>query len=179
MTDSKLPPKFWVWFFRGSGGRPGFSRVVNSWLLLHAFIGSALAVLVPLTLKDAAVSILAPLAGFLIGLTFAWAANGQALLQCDEIESLAQKSDGDIPDYAYTYLLSVLVVLVTLVLWGLAGLGIFDSIWPKTGSQEYICVEYILYLMASLTMRTSWHVVLGTQSLLLVRWTIRKKQKEQ
>jgi hypothetical protein len=173
----KKIPKFWHWLIFGCGGTPGFARITDRWILLHAFIGLALAFYVPASLQDAAISILVPLAGLLIGLSFAWAANAQALLQSEEIEEITKNTAGGFPDYVYSFLLAVLVVLVSLSIWGLAGLGIYDKVWPTATSACYFSVKAVLYLLLSLTIRTSWHVVLGSQSLLLMRWAIRDKRK--
>jgi hypothetical protein len=172
-------PTFWFWLIFGCGGNPGFSRITDKWILLHAFIGLLLAFCAPIALQDAANSILVPLAGLLIGLSFAWAANAQALLQSEEIEEITKNTAGGFPDYVYSFLFAVLVVLVSLSLWGLAGLGIYDKFWPTTTSPYYFSIKSILYLLLSLTIRTSWHVVLGSQSLLLMRWAIRDRRNEE
>jgi hypothetical protein len=171
-----VPPKFWYWLIWGSGGRPGLLRLINRWLILHALVGMALSILVPIPLGEAADSVLTPLVGLLIGLAFAWAANAQALLQSEEMEQITKHNLGGFPDYVYSYQLSVLVVLSSLILWGFAGLGIYDRVWPKVDSSYYVGVQYLLYFMASLTLRTCWHVVLGAQFMLLARWAIRDKK---
>ena len=171
---SLMPPTFWYWLFCGSGGKPGFSRIINGWMLVHCGVAFWLALYVPIELREATNSILAPLAGLLIGLAFAWAANAQALLQCEEVEEIVKNTKGGFPDYVYTYQLSVFIVLLTMILWGLASLGVFDKIWPKIDSHYYIGCKYVLYLMTSLTIRTCWHVVMGAQLMLIVRWTIRQ-----
>jgi transposase-like protein len=119
MIQVKSIPKFWSWLIFGCGGKPGFSRIIDGWIILHACVGLLLAFYAPMLLQEAANSILIPLAGLLIGLSFAWAANAQALLQSEEIEEITKNSVGGFPDYVYSFLLAVLVVLVSLSLWGL------------------------------------------------------------
>jgi hypothetical protein len=168
---------FWRWFFKGSGGSPGVGKFANRWLLLHVAIGIAMAAIVPVNLEEAANAVLLPLAGIFIGLSFAWGGNAQALLQTDEIDRLASYHKGGFENYLYTFQSAMLVILGTLVLWGLAGLKIFDVLWPGGESAQYWAIETMLYGAASLTMRECWHVVLGAQALLLLRRRIQHEVK--
>lgn len=172
MTD------FWSWFFRGSGAGPGIVRFIDRWLLAHIAIGTALSLIVPMPLEEAATSLLLPVAGIFIGLSFAWGGNAQALLQSAEVEGLSRFKEGGYEEYVYTFQAAILVILITLVLWALAGLGVFDCVWPANrGGKEYGMVAGILYFFSSLTLRECWHVVLGAQSLLLIRFRIRQNEK--
>jgi hypothetical protein len=176
--NNRLPPKFWRWLVLGSGGKPGVSRIFDGWIILHVCVATGMCYLMPIKMEEAADSVLTPLAGLLIGLAFAWGANAQALLQCDEIEEIAERSPGGLVDYVYIYLLAVLIILITIVLWGFAGLGIYDKVWPTAGTSNYRVVEFVLFLMSSITIRTSWHVVLGSQMMLVIRWAIRRKKNQ-
>src|SRR5437764_2184813 len=122
--------KFWAWFFKGSGGKAGYRRLINKWLLLHVIVGAALAYLVRIDLQSAANSVLLPLAGILVGLSFAWAGNAQALMQTSEIEDLSEHRLGGFSEYVYTYQTAILCILMTLVLWAFAGLKLYDDFWP-------------------------------------------------
>lgn len=167
---------FWSWFFRGSGDRPGIARFLDLWLLVHGVVGGGLAFIVPISLEDAATSLLLPVAGVFIGLSFAWGGNAQALLQTAEIETLSSYRIGGYEEYVYTFQAAILIILITLALWALAGLGIFDHLWPKNKSgYAYTIISSLLYFFSSLTLRECWHVVLGAQSLLLIRFKIRQK----
>lgn len=168
---------FWHWLFKGDRDRPGYHRIVNRWALLHMAVGLAVAYLSGSLVKDAATSLLLPLAGIFIGLSFAWGGNAQALLQTEEIEHFADYHPGGFSEYLYTFQLAILVILVTLCLWGLAGLGIFDRLWPTSGRPAaYLAVEAGLFALASLTVRSCWHVVLGAQYLLAVRHKMRQTE---
>ena len=70
---------YWHWFLKGSGGKAGFRRILNVWILLHLSIGLVLTLLVKVNLQTAANAVLLPLAGIFVGLSFAWAGNAQAL----------------------------------------------------------------------------------------------------
>jgi hypothetical protein len=167
--------KYWRWLFRGSGGDPGIRRFVDWWLFVHVGVGIGLALATPIEIKEAANSVLLPLAGIFIGLCFAWGGNAQALLQTEELEDLSEKHPGGFAEYLYVYQTAILVVLVTLALWGFAGLGFFDAVWPGAASNSaYMVVRGILFALASLTLRECWHVVLGAQSMLLARREIRR-----
>jgi hypothetical protein len=128
---------FWRWFTKGSGGKAGFKRLINLWMLFHVGVGWGLSRLVPLELASAANAVLLPLVGILIGLAFAWAGNAQALMQSTEIDELAEHHEGGFVDYVYTYQLAILVILVTIVLWALAGLEVYDKVWPTAWCWNY------------------------------------------
>ena len=76
---------YWQWLAKGSSNQPGYQRILDKWLLLHIFVGINLALTVRLELQACANTVLLPLAGILVGLSFAWAGNAHALLQTEEI----------------------------------------------------------------------------------------------
>lgn len=175
MPSSQAVIGFWRWFARGSGGRSGLQRLLNCWLLLHVVIGIVLAWLVPRSIEQAAQSVLLPLVGVLVGLTFAWIGNAYAVLQTPEIEDLSSHLPGGMSDYVHTFQLAVLLLLVASVLWGAAGLGVFDR--PclfNCPTWTYFACKASLFAIASLGTRECWHVVTGAQLLLLIRSRIRK-----
>jgi hypothetical protein len=171
---------FWKWFFCGSGGRSGLRRLVNHWLILHLCIGALLSFVISVDLQTSANCVLLPLAAIFIGLSFAWAGNAQALMQSPEIDRLANHHKGGFAEYAYAFQTSILVILVTMVLWGLAGLRVFaifesqDAIWWT----KY-AARIPLFGLSSMTLRECWHVVLGSQWMLLAQREIRRKLTEQ
>ena len=65
--------------------------MINIWIIFHLFIGLIFAYIVPGKLEDISSTILLPLLGILIGLSFAWAGNVQALMQSSEIEELSKE----------------------------------------------------------------------------------------
>lgn len=161
---------FWDWMRYGSGGKPGYKTILDRWIFIHLIIGVILGFAVPKSLTDAAVTILVPLAGVFVGMAFAWAGNAQALLQTDEIKVLAKNHAGGLRQYVFTYQLAVLVLLLTLSFWGLAGLGIFEKIFLSNHHPDaYRIVSVFLYGLSSYSLRECWHVVAGAQLLLLSR----------
>ena len=170
---------FWSWLFKGSGNGAGLKRFLDRWMLLHIAVGLALAFLIPIPLKDAAVTLLLPVAGIFIGLSFAWGGNAQALLQSTEIENMSSFRDGGYVEYVYIFQAAILLILVTLILWAIAGLGVFDMVWPTCSNHYlYFLISFLLFFFSSLTMRECWHVVLGAQSMLLARFQIRKRSND-
>ena len=137
-----------------------------------------MAALVRVPIQEASQTILLPLAGIFVGLSFAWAANAQALLSEPEIEKLSEYLPDGISTYIFTFQLAILVILVTLVAWGLAGLGIFEAKIFCANRMRF-SIEWALYFLASLTIRECWHVVLGSQSLVLAQNKIRKTLQTQ
>ena len=165
---------YWGWLKRS-----GPKRYVNGWVLLHLAVGLVLTLLVRKDLETAANSVLLPLVGILIGLSFAWAGNAQALLQTAEMQALSDQHEDGFPEYVYVYQTAILLILATLVLWGLAGLGVFDAIWPATARQRlgslipYKAVGGLLFAAASATLRECWHAVMGASWMLIAEHTIR------
>ncbi|RMG40527.1 MAG: hypothetical protein D6732_03225 [Methanobacteriota archaeon] len=169
---------FWQWLIKGSGNRPGLYRYFDRWILLHILVGAVMAHILPITLKEASTSLLLPVASILIGLSFAWGGNAQALLQTEEIENISSYKKGGFEDYVYTFQSAIFLILVTLFFWALAGLNIFDSVWPTCSNKIwYRLLIGLIFFLSSMTLRECWHVVLGAQQLLLMRFNARKNRK--
>lgn len=166
---------YWHWFLFGSGDKPGYRRVLNKWIIVHFIIGISLSLLVQITLESSANTILFPLAGIFVALTFAWAGHTM-LMQSREIEELTRYHPGGFAEYVFVYQTAILVILVTLVLWGLAGLKIFDLVWPTSNNKIlYFTVKGILFALSSMTLRECWHMFMGAQWMLLVQREIRNR----
>lgn len=173
MTTSNHVPSFWPWFFRGTQGLPGYRLLINWYLLLHLVAGVLIALLSSVELDDAARTVLLPLAGVFVGVSFAWGANATALLQTQEVEEIGRRVGG-LEEFAFAYQLAMLSILSSLVLWGLAGLRVFADL-PLVWS---FLVETLFYSTISVTIRESWHVALGAQMFLLSRNAIRNARAE-
>ena len=166
---------FWHWFFKGSGGKAGYRRLLDRWSLFHLGVGLLLAWLVQMELTAAADTVLLPLAAILVGLCFAWAGNAQALLQTEDLQKMSKFHPGGFPEYVYTYQSAILAILVTLAAWSLAGFSVFDKAWPTANSKcSYFLVKTVLFAFSSLTLRECWHVVLGAQWMLLTKYQIKQ-----
>jgi hypothetical protein len=147
-------------------------------LFVHLLVGGFLAEFVPLGVQEAASTVLMPLVGILIGLCFAWGGNANALLQTHEVEQMSDAHPGGLEEYAYVYQSAILAILITLCAWGLAGLGVIDRAVPaECYPRSQFMVRIALYSLASVTLRECWHVVLGAQSLLIIRKKIRDASK--
>lgn len=146
--------------------------------MFHLCFGFASAFFLPITLAEAANTVLLPLVGILIGLSFAWAGNAQALLQASEIEEMTQHHPGGFAEYVFTFQTAILAIFITLVVWALAGLKLFDSVWPiaRCGT-AYFLIAMSLYTLSSLTLRECWHVVLGAQWMLMAQHEIKMKRR--
>lgn len=182
---------FWKWFFKGNfefgseikgvKSRPGIYSYLDVWLIFHIVVGVILMVLVPIQVHEAATSILLPLAGIFIGLTFAWGGNAVSLMQSEEMNKIADHQDGGLQVYAFKFQSAILILLITMVIWGLAGLKVFESLYKEnTINPLYSFVEFFLYFLMSLTIRDCWHVVMGAQSMVLLQRSVKKildKQK--
>jgi hypothetical protein len=168
------PLSYWAWFTRGRSHKPGWQRLVDWWLVLHAAVGAGLALAVTLSLEEAAKAVLLPLAGVFVGMSFAWVGNAQALVQTAEIERLSGKNPAGFEVYVYSFQTAILVLLVTLGTWGVAGLGLFDRpCYFECPSWSYAVAKATLYALASFTLRVCWQVVAGAQLLLLYQRAVR------
>lgn len=164
---------YWRWFLWPRCGKSGIRKLGDGWLLLHALIGVILGLLVTDSMEKVANSVLLPMVGLLIGLTFAWGGNAFAVLQSREIARMSKHREGGLRTYVFTYQTAILSVLTSLVLWGIAGLGIFDQRWPTPARQMvYLAMKIVLFAMLSFSVRECWHVVLGSQWLLLAQHDI-------
>lgn len=186
---------FWRWLFLGKNGhfvwerygctrsiaerlkkftnstseKGGYRCILNGYLVIHALIGLALTLWVPISLKTAANAVLFPLVGIFIGLSFAWVGNATALLQSDEIRKMVKESAGGLSDYAYHYQLSILVLFLSLALWGAAGLEIGSAL----ARPFHWFGKWLTYTMTSIAIRECWQVVLTAQLLLICQDYIR------
>lgn len=134
-TDQQLSWEFGSWLFRGdaqgnSGHRskPGLLYVFTKYVWIHTGVGIAFALDQTLSLTTASQSVLLPVTGSLLGFAFAWGANGQSLLQTKEIQEIQRYGSQGLKIILYKYQLAFLCVLTTVVLWGLAGLGVTDRL---------------------------------------------------
>jgi len=169
------PLSFWVWFFRGRAGEAGWRRVVNSWLILHVVVGVTVSWLVPVRLDEAAKAVLLPLVGVFVAMSFAWVGTAYAIVQTEEIDALAEQHPGGIESYVFPFQTAILILLVALTAWGLAGLGVYDrKCLMSCPAWGYSAISAGLFGLGSLTIRECWHVVLGSQMLLLYQRAIRK-----
>lgn len=168
------PKRYWTWFFRGS--KPGWKRLCDRWLLLHLSVGALLAFIVPVSLTSAAQTVLLPLAGVLVGMSFAWVGNALAIAQSPEIDRLAENNPAGFEVYVHTFQTAILVLLASVVSWGIAGLGVFDQPCPwNCSAAGYRTVSTIFYALSSLALRECWHVVMGAQLLLLYQRAVRRE----
>jgi hypothetical protein len=170
--------RFWRWLVFGINSKSGISRFFDAWIFLHFGVAVILTLFVELSLKEAASTVLLPLSSVFFGLSFAWSGNSQALLQDSAIEELSKHHPDGIENYIYTFMLAIFVILLTLAAWGVAGLGIFQKRFFSTCWWQ-LSIKAILYFLGSLTLRECWHVVIGSQLMLMSRYTIKKNKKKE
>lgn len=160
---------YWRWFFFGLKDRPGYKGFCDRWLLPHMLIAAFLTLWIKTSLQNDSISVTLPLSGVFIGLSFSWAGVFHAALISPEGQALVKKHPDGLKNYLYKYQTSILVTLVTLILWALYGIGAFQIC---DGHLKLVknAIRFILFFLSSLTVRESWHVVLGNQILALTRY---------
>jgi len=160
---------YWKWLFKGLNGKAGLRKFLDVWIIFHALIAYALSEIITMPLHDVSRTLMLPIASIFIGLSFAWAGNAQALLQTEELKKLFENHTDGLKNYIYTFQTSILIILVLLVGWGLAGLQVFQGVYVPYLPR---LPELVLYFISSLAFRECWHVVLGSQILILQRLNI-------
>jgi len=152
---------YWLWFWRGTSGSPGWqSLILEWWVIPHLVIGVGLAwACADAKLKETATSALLPLAGVLISITFAWATNVQSILQSREWVSIHE--DGGVEDTVFEYLNSILLMIITIALWGICALGLFDRLLVKGQAPplSYQAISALVYFATSYSIHHCWKVV--------------------
>lgn len=180
---------FTSWILKGyENSKPGYKRVFNAWLILHICIGFLLAFLIETPIQKVSQTILLPMMGVLIGLTFAWAGNAQGFIQSREIIALSKNKPGGYIDYIFTYQLSILIVLVCSGLWGLAAIDFREIVvGDQTIHLKYLpetaklIIKAILYFILSVAIHESWSVIKGVHYFLIVKnkvYEVKEQQKE-
>jgi len=160
---------YWEWF-----SRKGFRQIINRWFVLHLLIGTFVSLGISLSLEECAHTVLFPLASIFIGLSFAWAGSAQTLMQSNEIEQMISYHENGFEPYVYSVQTSILIVMITLIMWGLVGLGLPHNIQLWFGNTYiYWIGKIFLFMLSSLTIQECWSIVSMNQSLLIARKKIR------
>lgn len=168
---------FWRWFFHGSGSLPGYKRVFNSWLIQHLCIGSVCVIFISTSLESAARAILFPLTGVLISVCASWAGPTQTVLTSEEMIPVFELHEGGACEYFNILQAAILIMFATISIWGLAGIGVFESLNTKPlGSKKilYYIISIFLYGIISLSLKTCWEVILYAHNILYMK-TVKMK----
>jgi len=170
----KSLPSYWGWFFRGTGPEPGYRTILNWWLFVHLAVGLIFGALVRVGLREAGSTVMLPLVGILVAVSFAFVGSAQAVMRTGEVRALALYVGGGYAQYIYTFQTCILVILVALIAWGCAALNVYDRfLSPETSPLVYFSFKATLFGLASLALRESWQVVMGTHLLLIAHDVMR------
>lgn len=169
----QLSFKHWLVTSEKAGG--GLARWWNSYLLVHAAVGIGLGLAFQQDLSDRARSVVLPLAGVLVGLTFAWAATAISIVSSTEFRRIMVGSRQGVRGTANYYQLAILAVLSATVLWALAGLGPFRV--PLGASAVAVVNKAIamsLFGVTSFAVMECWSAVNLTRLTLLLYNTVKQ-----
>ncbi|WP_346689674.1 hypothetical protein [uncultured Cloacibacillus sp.] len=174
---------FKYWFLVGYGYKPGYRRLIDRHSFIDVFIGTVLACCVPTSLKEAATTILFPLTGILVGVCASWAGPAQEVLTSKDVIPFLEKHKGGIQEYFFILQTVIFVMLVSIILWGLAGIGIFETLGNNENNcvrHIYIGVSFLLYAVLSLSIRTCWEAVSYAHHIMYTKIQLQKikQQKE-
>lgn len=154
------------WFLHGNkNSTPGYTRLLDIRTVLDLSIGAVVTIFVSIPLQEASTSILLPLTGVLIGVCASWAAPAQEVLSSQKMIPFLKSHKGGPCEYFLILQLVVFVMLFAIVLWGGAGIGLFESLnSPELNGKKaiYHIISIFLYGILSLALRTCWEAVLFT-----------------
>lgn len=163
MSNEQAIVTFWHWMVLGDqGGKPGFRRICDGWLAMHIAVGLVLALLTVGSGKPPFSTVLLPSLAVLVGITFAWAGNAQAIIRTREFRAIARHRDnGGAADYVYGFQLCIFVLLAAIGAWTIA------AILSHPSGETTLSINAILYALLSLATRCSWQAVVGANLVLL------------
>ena len=176
LARAKAHTSFWAWM-RDRSERGGMKRWFNWTLVVHTIIGVALAYVVPGELADRAKSVVLPLAGVLVGLTFAWAATAISVVSSPEFRRIMAGSSQGVRGTANYFQLAIFVVLGSTLLWAFVGLGPFSA-WPGAPVEivNRIAAAF-LFAVTSLAIAECWSAVNLTRLTLLAFNIVRESDE--
>lgn len=156
---------FWVWFFKGGyNATPGWKRLLSIRSTYICFIiAFFVARITKNPIEDIAASLFLPLIGIFVGLSFAWVDNMLNSLNSPAAKkmALANTESGGYRNYLFVLQNSVFVLLLTLIFWGLTGIGVFKSLEEKKGIGFHVWKTF-LFFMLSISIAECWGIIQGT-----------------
>lgn len=149
---------FWRWFALGSGDAPGYTRVLNYWLVLDFAVGIVFVVLFDVHVSQFASGVLLPVSGAFIGISIGAINTAQAVLFSNHLKVLADHWRGGLEDFVFPFLMVILINLVTIIFWALVSTGAFDA------EKHSFCEGAALFIgvfFSSLLVRAIWNSMRG------------------
>lgn len=157
---------FWSWLIDPAEG--GGRRRWLTWHLVgHLFLGFVLASRFSGELSERARSVILPLAGVLVGLTFAWAATAINIVSTPEFRRAMMGSKAGVRGTANYFQFAILAVLSTTVLWAIVGLGPYNSFSGWDPASVNIWAARLLFAYTSFAIRECWGAINVTRLSLL------------
>lgn len=157
---------YWTWFLKGSGGKPGYFRLVSYWIFLDVCVGGIAGVKI-LEISEFS-GLFLPVISVTVGLVIAVVIGSVSVYSNYKLYELSNNNDGGYFDYIYPYFISLMLSFLCLVYFLFINfLGDFlkysESSWFLFNGSPlqvnlYICIGGILI---SLLLRTVWQTVCG------------------
>lgn len=158
---------FWFWLIAPESARGGRKRWLNWLLVAHGLIGFAFASIFRGNLPECARSVILPLAGVLVGLTFAWSATAIGIINSKEFRRIMVNSRTGVRGTANYYQLAILVALSSTVLWAIAGLGPYETpSWVALRTARAASATF-LFAFTSFAITECWSAINLTRLTLL------------
>jgi F0F1-type ATP synthase membrane subunit c/vacuolar-type H+-ATPase subunit K len=136
-------------------------------LIVHAIIGFLFALVFREDLSERARSVILPLAGVLVGLTFAWSATAIGIISSKEFRRIMENSRTGIRGTANYFQLAILVVLASTILWSIAGLGPYKTFPFISLKVAKLATSTFLFAFTSFAVTECWSAINLTRLTLL------------
>lgn len=156
---------FWRWLCRPRKKHEGFRRIKWRHLVFYVFVaagGTAIMHWQEISIEKCATGGLLTLIAILVGVAFSWVGNAIALISDTDFTEVIRSGPGGIQTYVFSYLLSVLIIAVSLVLWGLGSLGLFAAIQGEAWV-GYRLIQGLMLVFAVASVHHAWRIVLSAQ----------------
>lgn len=156
MSNEHKPTTFWQWMRKGSGGKPGWRRLINAWNLLDLGVGAFLAYVVEAPIVEVSKVAILLSFGLIIGM-LVLVSPFSSLMRSREVRLVAKHSAGGWLDYVYTYQASIFAALIVPFVWAFVGAANFGENW---------FLEAGVFALTCLVFRECWSVINGVSWLL-------------
>lgn len=173
--NNELSLSFWSWLIKGYKGTAGYRQFISGWQMFHFGIGFVSATFLPF--KAVGDRVWVPLTGVLLTIGITWISTVHSLVEDSSIAKVVDDQEENFVDRVYSIQLTMLVSLVTLILWILA-LAVVDTGNPiHSVPVKFICKGF-LFSMLSLEIRETWQIVYTSNAMLIVKWVARKSSTD-
>ncbi|WP_156000835.1 hypothetical protein [Sphingopyxis sp. MC1] len=150
---------FWKWLaIKGLNGKRGITPLFDRWILLHCAIAAALVAFLNIDPFKFAGKALFPAASILVGMAVAWTSRASTILHDAKFREAIISDDNPPESYFYSYQLSLLIMISTVVYISIMAAGGF-SFYVIDRNISSLSSGFFLYFLLSVSIRECWSIV--------------------